>query len=222
MEGVAGDGFCEGDDGPVEAAGDGAGEGDGFELEVEAVVALFPGPVGVAAPEEAVVGGGVVVGVELGDVGAAREAVGVGGVEAGEGDVVGGVEVDREDVVLVEAEGGEDGVGGLGEDVGFGDLRGVDVRVGREVAEEGFEIGGGGVGGEGGGSPMVEEGCGCGLLRGEVFDEEIAGAEAGVGVGIFGRGEEEVAGAVLEGEAGFGGGDVGVEGGGVGGVGSSA
>ena len=106
-EGFAGDAFEVRLDGPGEAVRDVAGEGDGFDLEVEAAVALFVAPVGVEAVEQAVVAGGR----DLVDAGAAGDAVAVGGVERGEGDVDGGVEDDGDDVVLASAE-AEEGVGG--------------------------------------------------------------------------------------------------------------
>ena len=57
-EGFAGDAFEVGLDGPGEAVRDAAREGDGFDLEVEAAVALLVAPVGVEAVEEAVFVGG--------------------------------------------------------------------------------------------------------------------------------------------------------------------
>ena len=106
-EGFAGDAFEVRLDGPGEAVRDVACEGDGFDLEVEAAVALFVAPVGVEAVEQAVVAGGR----DLVDAGAAGDAVAVGGVERGEGDVDGGVEDDGDDVVLASAE-AEEGGGG--------------------------------------------------------------------------------------------------------------
>ena len=112
--------------------------GEGFELEVEAAVALLVGPVGVEAVEEAVgVGRGDGV-----DAGAAGDAVAVGGIEGGEGDVAGGVEDDGDDVVLAGAE-AEEGVGwSCGEDGGGEDLRCEVGGVSGEVAEEAFEASG--------------------------------------------------------------------------------
>ncbi len=107
-EGFAGDGFEVGADGPGEAAGDGASEREGFDLEVEAAVALLVAPVGVEAVEEAVVARGR----DLVDASAAGDAVAVVGVECGEGDVAGGVEDDGDDVVLAGAE-AEEGVGAV-------------------------------------------------------------------------------------------------------------
>src|SRR6201997_4201247 len=91
-EGFARDRFKVGLDGPGEAVRDAACEREGFDLEVEAAVALFVAPVGVEAVEEAVVARGG----DLVDVSAARDAVAVGGIEGGEGDVDGGVEDDGE------------------------------------------------------------------------------------------------------------------------------
>ena len=53
-EGFARDAFEVRLDGPGEAVRDGACEREGFDLEVEAAVALLVGPVGVEAVEEAV------------------------------------------------------------------------------------------------------------------------------------------------------------------------
>lgn len=78
LQGVARDGLDERADGPAQTGGDGSGEGDGLELQIEASVALLPGPVGVGAPEEAVLllGGervfaGGAGGFDFGDPGAA-------------------------------------------------------------------------------------------------------------------------------------------------------
>src|SRR5580698_3550037 len=57
-QGFARDGFEVRLDGPGEAVRDRACERDGFDLEVEAAVALLVGPVCVEAVEEAVVAGG--------------------------------------------------------------------------------------------------------------------------------------------------------------------
>ena len=136
----------------------------------------------------------------------------MGGVEGGEGDVAGGVEDDGDDVVLAGAE-AEEGVGGCAPDDGRGDdLRGEVVRVGGEVLEEVFEVGGGGVGDEGGGAPVVEEGVGGGGC-GQLLDEDLAGAELGASGGVAGEGEEVVGGAVVLGEAGLDGAGVDAEGG---------
>jgi hypothetical protein len=78
--------------------------------------------------------------------------------------------------------------------------------------EKAFEVGWFGVGDEGGGAPVMEEGVGRGR-SGEVFDEELAGAEVAEGGGVGGEREEGVGRVVLLGEAGFDLGSVGVEGG---------
>ena len=83
-----------------------------------------------------------------------------------------------------------DGVGGCArEDGGGDDLRGEVLRVGGEVLEEVFEVGGSDVGDEGGGAPVVEEGVGSGG-GGDVLDEELAGAELGACGGVAGECEE--------------------------------
>ena len=51
---------------------------------------------------------------------------------------------------------------GAREDGGGEDLRGEVVWVGGEVLEEALEFGRGGVGDEGGGAPVMEEGVGSG------------------------------------------------------------
>ena len=133
------------------------------------------------------------------------------GVERGEGDVIGGVEDDGDDVPLASAE-ARDGVGGCeGEDGGGEDLRGEVVRVGVEVLEEVLEVSSGCVRDKGGGAPVVEDGAGSGGC-GELFDEELAGAELGAGGGVAGQCEEDVGGAVLPREPGLEGAGVGVEG----------
>src|ERR1700761_366981 len=207
-ERFAGDAFEVGLDGPGEAVRDRASEGEGFDLEVEAAVALLVGPVGVEAVEEAVVAGGR----DLVDARAAGDAVAVSGVEGGEGDVDGGVEDDGDDVVLAGAE-AEEGVGGRVPDDGRGDdLRGEVVRVGVEVLEEVLEVGGGAVRDKGGGAPVVEEGVWSGG-GGDFFNEELAGAEVREAGGVGGEDEEGGGGLVLLGEAGLDGMGVGVEGG---------
>ena len=136
MQGVAGDVFEEGGDEPVEAGGDVAGEGDGVALDVDAVVGFDEMPVGVEAPEEAV----IVVGGEdffacgagvfyFCDSRAARLRGGVGGVDWVVENVVFGIEDYGEGVVLFEAEGDLEVVAGFGEEFGAGDLRCVVVGV---------------------------------------------------------------------------------------------
>ncbi len=131
FQGFAGDGGDEGLDGPGEAVGNGAGEGEGFDLDEEAGVGFCPGPVGVETPEvavfaaggEDVFGGGAGV-LDLRDAGAAADAEAVAGVEAGELEFVAGVEDDGEDVGLADAHGGGDAVAGGAVGVGGEDLCG--------------------------------------------------------------------------------------------------
>jgi hypothetical protein len=182
-------------------------------LEVEAAVALFVSPVGVHAPEEAVfvsVGEGVFAGRagvgDLGDAGAAGGAGAALRAGAREGDVVGGVEDDGENVVLADAQGGGEAVAVLREDGGLEDLGREDAGIGGKVAQEEFKVGGASVGNEGGAAPVVKEGFGDVGCRGDLVDEEFAATEAG---GLVGGGEGLKAPAV---EAGFDGADVSVKG----------
>ncbi len=156
--------------------------------------------------------GGGVGGGDFGDAGAARGAGAAGGGGVGEGDLVGGVEGDGEDVVLAEAHRGLEVVAVGGEEGGAEDFGGEVPGVGGEVAEEVVEGGGGGVGNEGGAAPMVEEGVVGGFGWGQGVEEEIAVMEAGEdfrGEGF--RGEKR--GGVLLGQAALYGLGVGHEGG---------
>ena len=78
-------------------------------------------------------------------------------VEAAEGDVVGGVHDDGDDVLLADAHGGLHVVAAVGDSLGLQDLRGEVLGVGVEVAQQALEVGGGGTGGEGGAAPVVEQ-----------------------------------------------------------------
>lgn len=218
FERVAGDAGDVRPDGPGESIGNGAGEGDGFELEIEAAVAFLPGPVRVLAPEVAVVfgGGEGALGRRAGvgdfrDARAARGAVSVVRVELPEDDVVGGVEDDGEDVALADAHEDPEVVAVLAEDAGAQDLWREDPRVGGEIAEEPVKAVSGGSGDEDRGAPVVEESSGqrVAVRRRELLDDQTALAQAGLVFGVeSGAGEEGGGRGVLAGEAGFDRGDV--------------
>ena len=191
--------------------GDGARERDGFDLQVEPAVAFFIAPVGVQSPQEAVLFAGAqgvfaagAGGVDLFHTGAAGDAVAVLHVEPAEVDVVGGVHDDGDDVALADAHPGLHVVAVLGDHFGLHYLRGEVLGVGVEVAHEPLEVGGGGSGGEGCSSPVVEEcagevgtGGGC-----ELLDDLLALPQTRLCVGD-GWSEEGVGGAMLLGEAGL-------------------
>ena len=110
MEGVAGDVFEGGADEPVEAGGDVAGEGDGVALEVDAAVGCDEVPVGIEAPEKAViVAGRVDLFGRCGgifyfcDAAAAGLRGGMGSVEVRIKDVVFGVEDYGEYIFLFQS-----------------------------------------------------------------------------------------------------------------------
>ena len=81
-------------------------------------------------------------------------------VELAEGDVVGGVHDDGDDVLLADAHEGLHLVSVLEGRLGLKHLRGEVLRVGVEVAHEALEVGGCGSGGEGGAAPVVEQSAG--------------------------------------------------------------
>ncbi len=85
------------------------------------------------------------------------------------------------------------------------------MRVSGEVLEEAFEVGWRGVGDEGGGAPVMEEGVG-GDGGCELFDEELAGSELSASGGVAWEGEKGLGRAVVLGEARLNGVGVGVEG----------
>jgi hypothetical protein len=128
--------------------------------------------------------------VDLGDADALRGAVTVLGVELSEGDVVGGVHDDGDDVVLANAHPCMEVIVLLGEGFGLDDLGGEMLRVGVEVFHEALEVSGGGSGGEGGTAPVVEECSGEGWCGGgELLDDEGSLAEVLRGGGEEGGGE---------------------------------
>ncbi len=231
LEGFAWDAFDVGSNGPREAVGDGACEGDGLDLQVEAAVALFVAPVGVEAPEEAVLfggregvlGGGAWV-VDLGDAVASGDAVAVLDVEMAEGDVVGGVHDDGDDMMLADAHRRLHVVCALCEDASLKYLWSKVLGVGVEVAHEAFEVGGCGAVGEGGAAPVVEKRAGeVGVGGGrDLLEDEVTVVEACVQCIGVGRGRKEgVGGPVLPRESPFDTPCVGVEGGDGGGCGLS-
>lgn len=144
--------------------------------------------------------GGGVGGGDFGDAGAAGVAPAAVRGGRAEGDVVGGVERDGENVVLADAEVGLHVVAGGGEQAGAEDFGGEVARVGGEVAEEVVEVGGAGAWGERGAAPVMEHGAGGGLYVGfgEGFEDEIAAVQSGEAVGQDGR---EIGSGVLLGKA---------------------
>lgn len=154
--------------------------------------------------------------VQLVDVRAARDAEAVGGIEAAEADVAGGVQVDGEHMLLADAHCHLVAVAALLQNVGGEHLRGVVLRVGSEIAEELIHLGGGDAGDEGRAAPMVEQGAGefLAVRRRELLDDKLAATEASLNFGVGGeRSQKGLRRSVLRFEADVHGSGAGVEGG---------
>lgn len=187
LERVAWDALDEWADDPAEAARNVARERDRFNLDVETAIAFFPCPIGVQAPEEAVLFAGTEGALfwragrdDFSDLCAARSAGAVEWIETGENDVVGGIEHDDQCMLLTHAHRGLKVVVMLGKNSGLENLRCETLRVGGEVFHQAFETCCIRAGDEGSAPPVMEECPGKIWQTGwsEVGDDRFAATEA--------------------------------------------